>query len=119
MRGVALIAAGCAVLAFAWLGPLPGLVPASFALMTGKDHWQVLLRARAIENQCFVIAPGQHGKKPGGRVRFGQSVVVDPWGTVLAQARDVAEDVVVAELDLEHQDRIRRGLPCLQHRRVR
>ena len=95
------------------------LVPASFALMTGKDHWQVLLRARAIENQCFVIAPGQYGKKPGGRVRFGQSVVVDPWGTVLAQARDVAEDVVVADLDLAHQDTIRRGLPCLQHRRVK
>jgi deaminated glutathione amidase len=95
------------------------LVPSSFALMTGKDHWQVLLRARAIENQVHVIAAGQWGKKPGGRVRFGQSLIADPWGSVLACARDQAEDVVVSELDLAHQDQVRRGLPCLRHRRLK
>lgn len=94
------------------------LVPSSFALGTGKDHWRVLLRARAIENQLNVIAPNQIGKKPNGRTRYGKSVIVDPWGDILGQARDVAGDVVLAELDFAYQDRVRKLLPCLTHRRI-
>jgi deaminated glutathione amidase len=92
------------------------VMPTSFALGTGKDHWLPLLRARAIENQVFLIAPDQHGKKPHGSVKFGKTAVVDPWGTVLGLARDTDEDLVVAELDFAHQDRVRASLPCLQHR---
>ncbi|MCA8921627.1 MAG: carbon-nitrogen hydrolase family protein [Planctomycetes bacterium] len=94
------------------------LVPASFALGTGKDHWLTLLRARAIENQVFVLAPDQFGLKPHGRPKFGKTCVIDPWGTVLGLAREVDEDVVLAELDFAHQDRIRASLPCLDHRRL-
>ncbi|MEZ6187725.1 MAG: carbon-nitrogen hydrolase family protein [Planctomycetota bacterium] len=94
------------------------LVPASFALGTGKDHWLTLLKARAIENQVFVIAPNQYGSKLPRRPKCGRTCVVDPWGTVLGLAREVDEDVVVAELDFEHQARIRSSLPCLDHRRL-
>lgn len=94
------------------------LVPSSFALGTGKDHWHVLLRARAIENQVHVIAPNQIGKKPNRRVRYGKSLIVDPWGDVLGQARDLPNDVVVAELDFAYQERVRALLPCLGHRRI-
>ena len=93
-------------------------LPTSFALMTGKDHWEVLVRARAIENQVFMVAPGQFGKKPHGRVKYGGTMIVDPWGTVLARAGEVPEQVVLAELDLERQDQVRRALPCLEHRRL-
>ncbi|MGE0709440.1 MAG: nitrilase-related carbon-nitrogen hydrolase [Planctomycetota bacterium] len=94
------------------------VLPSSFALGTGKDHWLVLLRARAIENQVYLLAPDQFGKKPHGRVKFGKTAVVDPWGSVLGLARDVGEDVVVVELDPEHQAQVRRSLPCLDHRRL-
>ncbi|MCO5167352.1 MAG: carbon-nitrogen hydrolase family protein [Planctomycetes bacterium] len=93
-------------------------VPASFALMTGKAHWEPLLRARAIENLAWVVAPGQSGRKPNGRLKFGNTMIVDPWGTVVARAREVAEDVVVAEVDLAYQDEVRRAIPCLSHRRL-
>ena len=93
-------------------------IPASFALMTGKDHWDVLVRARAIEDQVFVLAPGQFGKKPHGRVKFGGTMIVDPWGVVLGRAPEAADQVVLAELDLERQERIRAALPCLSHRRL-
>jgi len=91
------------------------LVPAAFTLHTGRDHWEVLLRARAIENQAFVIAPAQVGAHPGGHC-FGRSMIVDPWGTVLAQAPD-RPGVITAELDLAAQERIRRELPALANRR--
>lgn len=91
------------------------LVPAAFTLHTGRDHWEVLLRARAIENQAFVIAPAQVGAHPGGHC-FGRSMIVDPWGTVLAQAPD-RPGVVTAELDLAAQECIRRELPALANRR--
>ena len=91
------------------------LVPAAFTLHTGRDHWETLLRARAIENQAFVIAPAQVGAHPGGRC-FGRSMVIDPWGTVLAQAPD-QPGVVFAELDFAAQERIRRELPALANRR--
>ena len=91
-------------------------VPAAFTLTTGKDHWHVLLRARAIENQTFVLAPGQHGKHPRGRQTYGKSLIVDPWGDVLAQCAE-GEGFAMARLDFAAQDRVRASLPCLTHRR--
>lgn len=91
------------------------VVPAAFTLTTGKDHWHVLLRARAIENQVFVIAPAQHGKHSRNRQTYGKSIIVDPWGDVLAQAAE-GEGVCAATLDFEAQDRVRQALPCLTHR---
>ena len=92
-------------------------VPAAFTLHTGKDHWHVLLRARAIENQCFVLAAAQQGRHSANRVTYGHSLIVDPWGTVLAECTD-GEGVAVAELDFGWQDRVRTDLPCLHHRRI-
>jgi predicted amidohydrolase len=92
-------------------------VPAAFTLTTGKDHWHVLLRARAIENQTFVLAPAQHGKHPRGRQTYGKSLVVDPWGDVLAQCAE-GEGFAMARLDFAAQDRVRASLPCLSHRRL-
>lgn len=92
-------------------------VPAAFTLTTGKDHWHVLLRARAIENQVFVLAPAQHGKHPRGRQTYGKSLIADPWGDVLAQCGE-GEGFAMARLDFAAQDRIRKSLPCLTHRRL-
>ncbi|HVJ90966.1 MAG TPA: carbon-nitrogen hydrolase family protein [Labilithrix sp.] len=92
-------------------------VPAAFTLTTGKDHWHVLLRARAIENQVFVIAPAQHGRHPRGRTTYGKSLIVDPWGDVLAQCGE-GEGYALARLDFAAQDRVRASLPCLSHRRL-
>jgi predicted amidohydrolase len=92
-------------------------VPAAFTLTTGKDHWHVLLRARAIENQVFVLAPAQHGKHPRNRQTYGKSLIVDPWGDVLAQSAE-GEGVAFARLDFAAQDRVRASLPCLDHRRM-
>lgn len=92
-------------------------VPAAFTLTTGKDHWHVLLRARAIENQVFVLAPAQHGKHPRGRQTYGKSLIADPWGDVLAQASE-GEGFAMARLDFAAQDRVRKSLPCLTHRRL-
>jgi predicted amidohydrolase len=90
-------------------------VPAAFTLYTGKDHWELLLRARAVENQCFVAAANQWGVHEGGKASYGRSSIVDPWGVVLAQAPD--EDAVIsAELDRAHLERIRRSLPSLANR---
>lgn len=92
-------------------------VPAAFTLHTGKDHWHVLLRARAIENQCFVLAAAQQGRHSASRTTYGHALIVDPWGTVLADCAD-GEGVAVAELDFAAQERIRAELPCLRHRRI-
>ena len=92
-------------------------VPAAFTLMTGRDHWEVLLRARAIENQCFVIAPDIIGDHGAGKVSYGHSMIVDPWGTVIARAAD-AECVMVADLDLSAVDRVRASIPSLANRRA-
>jgi predicted amidohydrolase len=90
-------------------------VPAAFTLYTGKDHWELLLRARAVENQCFVAAANQWGVNAGGKPSYGRSSIVDPWGVVLAQAPD--EDCVIsAELDRATMERIRRELPSLANR---
>jgi deaminated glutathione amidase len=91
-------------------------VPSAFTLDTGKDHWEVLLRARAIENQAFVIGANQIGEAPPHYRSYGRSAIVDPWGVVLAQAPD-EECFVTADLDLELQDRIRTTLPSLANRR--
>jgi len=92
------------------------LVPAAFTLHTGRDHWEVLLRARAIENLCYVVAPAHYGTYPPGKQCFGRSMIVDPWGVVQAQAQDMPT-VIMAEIDLERIDHARAQIPCLQHRR--
>lgn len=93
------------------------VVPAAFTLLTGKDHWLVLLRARAIEAQAYVVAAAQWGKHPGGRATFGKSCVIDPWGEVIAQASE-GEGIVTATLDPAYLDRVRTNLPALRHRRL-
>jgi deaminated glutathione amidase len=90
-------------------------VPAAFTLATTRDHWETLVRARAIENQAFMIAANQIGTHPGGYESGGRSMIVDPWGVVLAQAPD-SEAHIVAELDLERQSEIRARLPSLANR---
>jgi predicted amidohydrolase len=91
-------------------------VPSAFTLPTTRDHWEPLLRARAIENQCFVVAPNQIGEHPGGNRSGGRSLIVDPWGTVLACAPD-HEAAIVAEIDLPRGRAIRERLPTLPRRR--
>jgi predicted amidohydrolase len=97
------------------------LVPAAFMLHTGRDHWEVLLRARAIEEQCYVVAAGQIGDHDASsgqsRTCFGRSMVIDPWGTVVAQAPDVI-GLTVADLDPDRIATVRRDLPALAHRRL-
>jgi len=91
-------------------------VPSAFTTHTGRDHWEVLLRARAIENQAFVIAAGQHGAAPPNYESYGRSAIVDPWGVVLAVAAD-GEGIATADLDLAAQERVRASLPSLANRR--
>ena len=91
-------------------------VPAAFTLATTRDHWEVLLRARAIENQCFVIAPNQIGAHPPGNRCGGRSMIIDPWGLVLALAPDT-ETAIVADLEFETLRQVRRRIPALTHRR--
>jgi predicted amidohydrolase len=91
-------------------------VPAAFTLQTGKDHWELLLRARAVENQAFVIAPAQWGQKADGRWTYGRSMIVDPWGTVLATCPD-RDGYALAPLDLDYLDRFRSEVPALANRR--
>ena len=93
------------------------LVPAAFTQYTGKDHWHALLRARAIENQAYVLAPGQFGQHNPKRATYGKSVLIDPWGLVVAQAGD-REGVVIGEVDFAELDRVRAELPALRHRRL-
>jgi deaminated glutathione amidase len=90
-------------------------VPAAFTLYTGKDHWELLLRARAVENQCYVAAANMWGVHEGGKASYGRSAIVDPWGVVLAQAAD-EDTVIAAELDRAHLEGIRRALPSLANR---
>jgi predicted amidohydrolase len=91
-------------------------VPAAFTLATTRDHWETLLRARAIENQAFVVAANQVGAHPAGQHSGGRSMIVDPWGLVLAQAQDEPGHIV-ADLDLGRQEEIRSRLPALANRR--
>jgi predicted amidohydrolase len=91
-------------------------LPSAFTLPTTRDHWEVLLRARSIENQTFLVAANQVGSHPGGFQSGGRSMIVDPWGVVLAQAAD-REGRIVADLDLERQREIRERVPALANRR--
>jgi len=91
------------------------LVPSAFTATTGRAHWETLLRARAIENLAWVLAPAQGGKHPNGRQTHGHSMVVDPWGKVVAE-RAAGPGVVVAEIDPAFQAKMRRSLPALAHR---
>jgi nitrilase len=90
-------------------------MPAAFTVPTGRAHWEVLLRARAVENLCFVVAAAQWGRHASGRDTYGHSLIVDPWGTVLAQLES-GSGVVVAALDLAAQEQTRREFPALTHR---
>jgi deaminated glutathione amidase len=92
------------------------LVPSAFTEHTGKDHWEVLLRARAIENACFVVAADQWGPHEPDRLCYGHSMIVDPWGRVLAEAPDEV-GVCLADIDLAQVDAVRAQIPSLQHRR--
>ena len=91
-------------------------VPASFTMPTGKDHWEPLLRARAIENGCYIVAAGQIGTKPA-YAAYGNSMVVDPWGTIITRARDT-ECITYAQIDLDYLNQIRTQLPSLENRRT-
>ena len=94
-------------------------IPAAFTLATGKDHWEPLMRARAIETQCYVIAPAQHGDHDdaGLKASWGHSMIVDPWGQPVAVASD-GPGLAIAEIDLERVEKIRRAIPVSRHRRL-
>jgi nitrilase len=91
------------------------VVPAAFTAHTGEAHWETLIRARAIENQCYVLAAAQGGTHPGGRRTWGHSMLVDPWGRIVA-SRDSGPGVVVGDVDLARIDEVRGKLPALSHR---
>lgn len=91
-------------------------VPSAFTALTGEAHWEPLLRARAIENQVYVIAPNQIGRAPNSFDTYGNSMIVDPWGRVIARASD-GHGVICAEIDLDYLARVRRELPALAHRK--
>jgi len=93
------------------------LVPSAFTATTGRAHWETLLRARAIENLAWVLAPAQGGRHPNGRETHGHSMVVDPWGKILAE-RAAGPGVVIAEIDPAFQAEMRRSLPALERRRI-
>jgi predicted amidohydrolase len=93
------------------------MVPAAFTAVTGEAHWHVLLRARAIENGCFVIAPAQTGTHPGGRKTYGHSLVIDPWGQVLVDG-GTQPGIVMAQLDLDMVAQVRSRIPSLTHDRT-
>lgn len=93
-------------------------IPSAFTFPTGEAHWEVLIRARAIENQCYVIAPAHFGPNVHGFSDYGNSMIADPWGRVLARASE-NEGVVIAPLDMTYLERVRRELPSLTHSRLR
>lgn len=92
-------------------------VPAAFTRPTGAAHWHTLLRARAIENACYVVAPAQCGTHPGGRETYGHSLIIDPWGTVLAEAVEEVPQVIIAMLDPARVAQVRAQIPVLAHHR--
>lgn len=92
-------------------------VPSAFTFPTGEAHWEALLRARAIENQVYVIAPNQIGKNVYGFADYGNSMIIDPWGKILARAAS-RECCITAEIDLDYLDTVRKELPCLAHQRL-
>lgn len=100
------------------LGVTVFTVPSAFTATTGQAHWQVLLRARAIENQAYVIAPGQRGTHDNGRETHGHSMIIDPWGRVTGELTDEPEGVVIADIERDKLESIRRHFPSLKHRRL-
>jgi predicted amidohydrolase len=102
----------------AFVGAKILIVPACFTFPTGEAHWESLLRARAIENQCYVIAPAQFGTNVHGYQDYGNSMIIDPWGRVLGRASD-QEGVVTAAIDLHYLDRVRSQLPALTHAKLK
>jgi predicted amidohydrolase len=102
----------------ALLGATVMAVPSAFTAVTGPAHWELLLRARAVENQVFVIGAGQVGDLPPGMPRcHGRSMIVDPWGEILAERTEATPGVIVADLDPRLQSRVRSELPVLANRR--
>ena len=99
------------------LGSTVFSIPAAFTATTGKAHWHSLLRARAIENLAYVVAAGQHGSHPGGRTTFGHSMIIDPWGRILAEHAQ-GEAVVAAAIDLNYLQKTRKQMPIASHRRI-
>ncbi len=93
-------------------------VPSAFTRPTGKAHWHTLLKARAIENACYVMAPAQCGVHPGGRETYGHSIIIDPWGTILAEMTEDKQGIIIAEIDTARVADIRAQLPVLQHHRA-
>src|SRR5690606_38552138 len=92
-------------------------VPSAFTVPTGQAHWHALLRARAIETQCFILAAAQAGTHESGRVTYGHSIIISPWGEVLAEADGAQPSVILADIDLEAVEEARRRVPSLQHDR--
>lgn len=99
------------------LGASAFTVPAAFTAVTGKAHWHTLLRARAIENLAWVIAPGQSGTHPDGRATYGHTLICDPWGRVVAE-REQSDGIVVADVDIDAAQKLRREFPALSNRRL-
>jgi len=93
-------------------------VPSAFTQETGRDHWHILMRARAVESQCWVIGANQCGSHPNGKTTYGHSLIVDPWGKVRAEA-DNEPGLVVADIDADSIDRVRSSMPALRHRRIK
>jgi predicted amidohydrolase len=95
-------------------------VPAAFTVPTGRAHWEVLLRARAIENQAYVLAAAQAGRHPGGRKTWGHSMIIDPWGEIVAEAKksDAEGTLATADIDSQRIEEVRRQIPALEHRRL-
>ena len=92
------------------------MLPAAFTYTTGSAHWQLLLRARAVENQCYLLAAAQGGRHDNGRRTYGHSMIIDPWGDIIACLPE-GEGVLCADLDFEKLQSVRRRLPALAHRR--
>lgn len=99
-------------------GALIMAAPAAFAIHTGMAHWHVLLRARAIETGSFVIAPGQAGTHPGDKQTYGHSLIIGPWGEILAEGSAYGTGVIYAEIDIREVEHVRKRLPCLEHDRA-
>ncbi len=93
-------------------------VPSAFTATSGRAHWEILLRARAIENQAYVIAPGQCGTHDNGRETFGHTMIIDPWGSILDNLTNQPEGVAIADIDDDRLSSVRRDFPSLKHRRL-
>ncbi|AZU62545.1 carbon-nitrogen hydrolase family protein [Neobacillus mesonae] len=91
-------------------------VPAAFPLYTGANHWEILLRARAIENQCYIVAAGQFGTAKPNRTLYGNSMIINPWGTVVARAPE-SEGIIIHDIDMEYLEKVRDNMHCFSHRR--